>query len=110
MQKAIKRLTDVRIWYCVAGLTVAVAAHEAFHIAAHIGHIEKIAIFPNAFTLVELTLDDAPRLLTHDAEEAIAYTITVLIVFLTIIDVFAITDSRDKRTTDQIIFPKKNKK
>jgi len=104
MRSVFKYLTDIRLWYGLAGLFISVAAHELFHMVAHIGHIQKIELFPNIYTMVELTVD-SPSLLTHDVEEAIAYTITILILFLTIIDIFAITDSRDKRSVAEILFP-----
>ena len=102
MRTITKYLTDIRVWYALVGIIISIAAHEAFHLAAHMGNIQKISIFPNAFTIVEIT-ETSPGVLTHDAEEAIAYTITALILLLTIIDVFAISDSRDKRTVSQIL-------
>jgi len=102
MRTVFKYLTDVRLWYALAGILISIAAHEAFHLAAHMGDIEKITVFPNALTIMEVTLI-SPGILPHDTEEAIAYSITVLILFLTIIDVFAISDSRDRRTVDQIL-------
>lgn len=102
MRTITKYLTDIRVWYALAGIIISIAAHEAFHLAAHMGNIEKVTIFPNIFTIVEIT-ETSPGVLTHDAEETIAYTITVLILLLTIIDVFAISDSRDKRTVSQIL-------
>lgn len=98
----VKWLKDIRVWYAFVGILISIAAHEAFHLAAHMGNIEKVTIFPNIFTIVEIT-ETSPGVLTHDAEEAIAYTITVLILLLTIIDVFAISDSRDNRTVSQIL-------
>ena len=100
-----KLLTDIRIWYGLVGVIISIAAHELFHIAAHIGNIEKIEFFPNFSTIVEISVSK-PGLLSHDMEEVIAYTITVLILLLTIIDVYAINDSRDKRTVDQTLYPK----
>lgn len=97
-----KYLSDVRVWYGLTGIIISIIAHEAFHLAAHMGNIEKISIFPNIFTVVEIT-ETAPGVLPHDIEEAIAYSITILILLLTIIDVYAISDSRDTRSVNQII-------
>lgn len=110
MSKVIKFITDVRTWYAVIGIVISIIAHELFHIAAHIGDIQKIEIFPTFYTIVEVTVDNSPSALTHDAEELIAYTITVLILFLTVVDVFAITDSRDRRTSQETLFPEKKQK
>ena len=109
MNKILRYSTDVRFWYAFVGILMSIIAHELFHLAAHIGHIQTIEIFPNIFTIVEITVD-SPALLTHDIEEVIAYTITVLILFITIIDVFAINDSRDRRSVDEILYPKKAKR
>lgn len=108
MRAVLKYLVDIRVWYALTGVVLAIVAHEAFHIAAHIGHIQKIELFPNIYTIVELTVD-TPTLLSHDVEEAIAYTITVLILFLTIIDLYAFSDSRDTRTSNEILFPVKQR-
>ena len=108
MNNLLKYLTDIRFWYALTGVLISIIGHELFHIAAHIGHIQSIELFPNIYTIVEITVD-SPSLLTHDAEEAIAYAITILILFITVIDVFAINDSRDKRTVDEILYPKSRK-
>lgn len=106
MRKLRKLLTDIRLWYGLTGVVISIAAHELFHIAAHIGHIERIDFFPNLGTIVEISVN-SPGLLPHDIEEMIAYVITVLILFLTIIDVYAIHDSRDKRSVNEILYPKR---
>ena len=108
MRKLLKYLTDDRFWYAFVGIVLSVVAHELFHLAAHIGHIQSIELFPNLYTIMEISVD-SPTLLTHDVEEFIAYTITVLILFITIIDVFAINDSRDRRSVDDILYPKTSK-
>lgn len=106
MKKFLKLLIDIRVWYLLFGLIISIVAHEAFHVMAHFGQIKDIELFPNFYTIVEMHLT-APGSLPINVEEAIAYTITVLILFITVIDVFEISDSRDKRTLDEILFPVK---
>lgn len=106
MKNVIKFFTDIRLWYLLFGLLVSIIAHEAFHVMAHFGQIKEIQLFPNFYTIVEMHLS-APGSLPIYVEEGIAYTITVLILFITVIDVFEISDSRDKRTLNETLFPKR---
>jgi hypothetical protein len=94
VRNIILMLRDVRMWYMLAGITLSIVAHELFHIIMHIGHIESIHIFPNFFTIVEITTNQPGT--TSLYEELIAYSITAVILLITIIDVFAIHDSRAK--------------
>ena len=102
MRSVAKYFADIRVWYAITGIIISIAAHEAFHILAHMGNIEKISFFPNIFTVVEITTT-APGVLPYEIEEAITYTINIVILLLTIIDIYAISDSRDNRSVKDIV-------
>ncbi len=101
----IQYLIDIRIWYTIFGVLMSLVAHELFHLLVHAGHIQKIEFFPTWYNIVSITVENE-SFLTKTAEEMIAYTITVLILFLTIIDVYAIHDSRDRRTVSETLYKK----
>ncbi|HEY0965470.1 MAG TPA: hypothetical protein VGE13_03245 [Candidatus Saccharimonadales bacterium] len=98
-----KILLDVRALYALGGFIMSIVAHEVFHILMHLDTITGVTFFPNnhAIITINATLSEGYNL---DLEEGIAYGITAIIMFITIIDVFAIHDSRDRRTSRQTIF------
>lgn len=94
---------DVRVLYLIAGLIMSVVAHELVHVLMHLGSIDAIHFFPSFGTIIAIDVNYVPG---YDigAEEDIAYAVTFLIQLITIIDVFAIHDSRDRRTAEQALF------
>ena len=80
--------------------------HEIFHIIVHWGHITEIGFFTSPHTAVEIISDDFN---SSDAafEETIAYGITIVTLLLTMMLVWEIHDSKDTRTYDQIVNPKR---
>lgn len=104
-RRFIQYLIDIRIWYTMFGVLMSLVAHELFHLFVHAGHILKIEFFPTWFNIVSITVDNE-SFLTKTAEEAIAYAITILILLITIIDVYEIHDSRDRRSVHDTIYKK----
>ncbi len=98
-----KVLLDVRVIYALCGFIISIVAHEVFHILMHLDTITGVTFFPNNHAIVTISTS-LPADYNLDLEEGIAYAITALILFITVIDVFAIHDSRDRRTSRQTIF------
>lgn len=98
-----KILLDVRFLYAIGGFIMSIVAHEVFHILMHLDTITGVTFFPNNHAIVTINTS-LPSDYNLDLEEGIAYAITALILFITVIDVFAIHDSRDRRTSSQTIF------
>ena len=95
LQTALKYLTDIRVLYACVGIILSVVAHELFHIMMHFGNITKIEFFPDFFSIVTIT-SNVPAGYDFVAEEFVAYTITLIILLITCVDVVAIHDSRSR--------------
>lgn len=111
MKKRTKRLNRsrgyslIRALVVVSGFILALVLHEGFHILMHWGHITHIELFPSLGTIVKIDADIPPGY-DLDAEEMVAYGITLIVIFLTIVLTYKIRDSEDKRTASQILFPR----
>lgn len=103
VRRARRYAFDVRVVYILAGIVVSLFAHELVHVLMHFGSINSVHFFPNINTIFAMNVDavDGYNL---NVEEAVAYGVTILIQFVTIIDVFAIHDSRNHKTAQQILF------
>lgn len=102
MVRSTKRYAfDVRVLYALVGIVVSIGAHELVHVLMNLGSINTIHFFPNPETMVSMDILAGHSVLS---EEIIAYTVTVLIQFVAIIDVFAIHDSRDKKSAGQSLY------
>ena len=97
-----KTLLDIRVLYATGGFIMSIVAHEVFHILMHLDTITGITFFPDNHAIVSISTS-LPADYDLGLEEGIAYSITALILLITIIDVFAIHDSRDKRTLKQTL-------
>lgn len=91
---------DIRVWYLIFGVCASVIAHEAFHILMHIDTVHAIRLFPDALTIVAVDIGSQSGL-NVVGEEAIAYSITFAILFVTVADVYAIHDSRSQYSVMQ---------
>ena len=105
MNSILRLSRDVRILYALGGVLLSIVAHECVHALFHFGDISAIYLFPNAAAIVSLDLSSHA---TYDLtnEEMIAYAVTALIQLVTVIDVFAIHDSYDRRPLDYILADK----
>ncbi len=94
---------DTRVLYLLVGITLSILAHELIHVLMHLGAIHSVHFFPDSSTIIALNVDfiAADSLNT---EEIIAYTIMVIVQFITIIDVLAVHDSRDGKSAEQLLF------
>ena len=100
---AVKYAFDVRVLYALTGILLSICAHELVHVLIHLGGIHSIRFFPNLTTIVAMNVTPIQGL-SINQEEAIAYAVTVLVQFVTIIDVLAIHDSRNRKTSEQVLF------
>lgn len=101
-KKASRLLFDIRLVYLTLGILASIVAHELFHILMHVGEIKSIQLFPNLHTVIEITTTQpATGSLT---EELFAYGITAVILFITVIDIFAIHDSRSSKDSREVLF------
>lgn len=103
----LKYTLDIRILYLLAGLILSVVAHEMVHILLHLGGIQSVHFFPDYRTIVAINVNYVDGY-SVDKEEVLAYIVTVLVQFVTIIDVLAIHDSRNKKTAGQVLFGSSN--
>ena len=83
---------DARFLYGIGGLFMSIVAHECFHLLMHLGEISGFQLFPNHSTVFAVIVNGS-ALQTTASEEAVAYAITIGILFMTVIDVFAIHDA-----------------
>jgi len=90
-----KHLIDIRVIYALVGIVLSVVAHELFHILMHFGNITKFEFFPDFFSVLTIT-SNVPDGYDFVAEEFVAYTITLIILLITCVDVVAIHDSRSR--------------
>jgi ASC-1-like (ASCH) protein len=96
---------DIQILVGVIGVILSVVLHELFHIFVHWGHIRHISLFPSLGTIVQI--DVLPSSGSDiEGEELIAYGITLLVLLITVMIIFKIRDTNDKRSSGQILFPK----
>jgi hypothetical protein len=96
---------DIQILVGVLGVILSVVLHELFHILVHWNHIQHISLFPSLGTIVQI--DVLPTAGSDiEGEELIAYGITLLVLLITVMIIYKIRDTNDKRSTGQILFPK----
>lgn len=93
-------LLDLRLIVGICGILLSIAAHELFHIIVHWGEINSIHIFPDSQAIVEVVFTPTAE---YDlvAEEAIAYTITMVTLLLTAMLIGDIHDAYDEKTVEQ---------
>jgi hypothetical protein len=96
---------DVRVLYALAGIIVSLCAHELVHVVMHFGDIHAVHLLPDTATIVGIYVGVSEGY-DMNAEELIAYAVSGLIQLITIIDVFAIHDSYDRKTAEKLIFKK----
>jgi len=87
------------------GLFLSVALHELVHVVAHWGHVTSVELLPDQHALVSIT-SATPHGYNPQLEEAIAYSVTMLILLVTIAVICTMKDKRDTRTVLQTVFPK----
>lgn len=98
-----KYLIDIRVLYALTGIILSLLAHELVHVLMHFGDVHTVHILPDVTTIAALYVDTATGY-DMNSEELVAYAVSGLIQLITIIDVFAIHDSRDRKTIGKHIF------
>jgi hypothetical protein len=96
---------DVRVLYALTGLILSILAHELVHVLMHFGDINAVHFLPNLSTIVAINLDSIQNY-DMNTEELVAYAVSGLVQLITIIDVFAIHDSYDRKPVGKLIFNK----
>ena len=93
---------DIRVVYALCGILLSIIAHELVHIIIHFGSMQSIHLFPDWYTIaaIESSVNGAYDTLL---EEGIAYTMSTLVLGITVIDVFAIHDSRCDKSAHETI-------
>lgn len=76
------RLFRVPNYILIIGVFLSVLLHELTHVLLHIGEISKVALLPNPFTIVELTLT-SPEHYDLAGEELLAYLVSALTIIIT---------------------------
>lgn len=98
-------LFPAKVAIAFVGLTLSIVLHEAFHVAVHWDAIQSITLLPNPMVLVEIT-STAHATDNLILEEAVAYSITILVLLLTIMAISKVHDSKDARGFKEIALPK----
>jgi hypothetical protein len=91
----------------VIGVILSVVTHELLHIVMHWHEIDQIGLFPDRHAIVEIIFEPS-TVYNLAVEEGIAYMVTIVTLILTIMLIGDIDEMRDKRTTREILFPKKS--
>lgn len=88
---------DVRVVVGMFGVLLSVIAHEFFHVAMHWYDIERIGVFPDRNTVMQVVFTPSH---SYDlvAEEAVAYAITMVVLLLTAKLIAEIHDTRDTQS------------
>ena len=89
----------------VIGLVLSVVLHELFHVLMHIDQVPHIGLFPPHQGAIVEILVWLPQGYDLEGEEIGAYTITLLVLMATVMTIFRMRDSRDRRSAAQILFP-----
>lgn len=99
----LRYVSDIRVLYLLGGVTVSVIAHELVHLLMHLDTVESIHFFPDALTIVSIPVAEHMSAAELMNEEAVAYFVSTIVLFITVMDIFAIHDSRDQRSVDEIV-------
>lgn len=99
-----KKDLHVQILIGILGFMLSLVLHELFHILVHWNHIRQIDFFPNALTIVQIDVM-LPAGYDIEGEEIAAYGITLLVMILTVMAIYKVRDTDDKRSAGQILFP-----
>jgi len=87
------------------GIVLSIVLHELFHVLVHLDQAPHIGLFPPHNGAIVEILVQLPPGYDLEGEEFVAYTITLLVLLITIAIIFRIRDSADKRSAGQILFP-----
>ncbi len=93
----------LRVVVGMTGVVMSVLAHEAVHAALHVGNIAGVQFLPSSGTIMELTLR-TPIVYDVRGEEAAAYLVTVIVLFVTAAVISRMHDSHVDQTVQQLIF------
>jgi len=87
----------------ISGLVLSVVLHELFHILVHSGNVLGVGLFTNPQTIAEVVVRYRPE---HDlvAEEFMAYTITSIVLLITVVVICKISDRSDTKAVSEILF------
>jgi hypothetical protein len=87
------------------GVVLSIVLHELFHVLMHFDQAPHIGLFPGHNGAIVEILVRLPPGYDLEGEEFAAYTITLLVLLITIVIIFWIRDAADKRSAGQILFP-----
>lgn len=85
----------------VTGLTLSIVLHELFHMFVHRGSITAVHAFPDSTTIAEVVSVSPSQGYDVVPEEFMAYTITMLVMLVTIVLIVRIHDAADQRLLSQ---------
>ena len=108
MTRKSKKDLYIQILIGLLGFMLSLILHELFHILVHWNHIQKLDFFPNMMTVVQVDVM-LPAGYDIEGEEIAAYGITLLVMILTVMAIYKVRDTDDKRSVGQILFPNDRK-
>ena len=88
----------------LVGVIMSVGLHELFHVLVHWGDIASIHLFPDRHAIVEIVLR-SPHDFDLRLEEMAAYSITFLVLVITIAVVNRLGDRASEKSFSQLLFP-----
>lgn len=95
-----------RLTIGLVGFLLSIALHELFHVLLHVHQIAGVRFFPNFYTIAELVIK-LPADYDLASEEFVAYAISAGVLITTAILIGKVSDSQDRRTANQILFPER---
>lgn len=98
-------LLEPRVIVGLVGALLSVVMHELFHIIVHLGEVSGVSVLPGTGAIVEVTLANTAEY-HQGLEEALAYTITMVVLLLTTMLVCDFHDARSVKSVRQTILPK----
>ena len=91
-----------KVGIALTGILLSVVLHELFHILMHWGDITSISFFQGGSIAEIIVLEHKGN--DIEGEELAAYLITLLVMIVTVMTIYKISDATDNRSAQQIIF------
>lgn len=104
LTKKPKKNLRLQIFIGLIGFMLSLILHELFHILVHWNRIQNISFFPDLLTVVQVDVI-LPVGYDIEGEEIAAYGITLLVMILTVMCIYKVRDTDDRRSVGQILFP-----
>ena len=93
---------DSRVLVGFSGILLSVVLHELFHVVMHWGHIVNVSFFTGNGAILAIE-SITPIGYDVQLEEAIAYSITLLTILMTLVVMWKLHDKKDTRSARETL-------